>query len=109
MLLRNGWIEEVEALLDSGVPPGCRAMQSLGYREIAASLRGRLPRSDLAGAITLQTRRYAKRQLTWFRALPVQWLSAEPAGTLAERALAALEPLLDEDDGSECSRPSHLR
>jgi tRNA dimethylallyltransferase len=95
-LLRRGWIEEVESLLASGVPPFARSMQSLGYREIVAYLRGELGRDELAPRITLQTRRYAKRQLTWFRALPVRWLDAAgPGRPLLDRALDVLQPEIE--------------
>jgi tRNA dimethylallyltransferase len=95
-LLRRGWIEEVEALLASGVPPRVRSMQSLGYREIVEHLGSRLGRSELEARIALQTRRYAKRQLTWFRSLPVHWLDAAYGGPpLVERALAVLRPEIE--------------
>ena len=96
-LLRHGWIEEVEGLLASGVPTDARSMQSLGYREIVELLRGRLRREDLEERILIPTRRYAKRQLTWFRSRPVHWLPAEPLTTLAKRALAWMELELSDD------------
>ena len=62
-----GLAEEVRALLDSGVPRDCTAMQAIGYKELAAAVTGG---GDLAAAyeeVKLRTRQYAKRQLTWFR------------------------------------------
>jgi tRNA dimethylallyltransferase len=93
--LERGWIAEVQALLAEGVPPGCRAMQSLGYREIVAYLGGGMSRSELLRQIQVRTRRYARRQLTWFRALPLCWLQASrPRAELLQAALDALAPRL---------------
>jgi tRNA dimethylallyltransferase len=69
-MFRNGLVEEVEALLERGVPPGAKPFESLGYRQALDVVRGQM---DLAAAIadTQQaTRNYAKRQITWFRHQP---------------------------------------
>jgi tRNA dimethylallyltransferase len=69
-MFASGLIEEVQALLDRGVPASAKPFESLGYRQTLAYLRGE---TDLAGAIaeTQQfTRNYAKRQMTWFRREP---------------------------------------
>ncbi len=84
-LLKGGWIEEVEELMKLGLNPESRAMQSLGYAEIVCYLKGELDRRELLDKIQRRTRRYAKRQLTWFRALPVTWLDGGH-GDLVERA-----------------------
>ena len=72
-----GLFSEVEELLAAGVDAGCTAMQAIGYKEAAAALRGELSRSEASDAIKLASRRYAKRQLTWFRrwtdALHIDW------------------------------------
>lgn len=65
-MLQQGWIEETETALarhDRNGP----GLRSIGYREIVDHLEGRLPRNELARAIVLATRQYAKRQRTWFR------------------------------------------
>jgi tRNA dimethylallyltransferase len=67
MMIAGGLVEEVEALLKSGVPRNAVSMQGLGYKEIAAYLCGE---TDLPSAIELlkrDTRHFAKRQLSWFR------------------------------------------
>ena len=85
-MLSRGLLTEVESLLASGVPPEAQAMQGIGYKELVpVALSG----ASLADAVTLlkrNTRRYAKRQWTWFNAdQRVQWLNmADPAS--AERA-----------------------
>ena len=61
-----GLFEEVAALLSSGLSPSCTAMQAIGYKESAAALRGEISRAEAIEQIKRNSRRYAKRQLTWF-------------------------------------------
>lgn len=88
-MLRAGLVEEVRALLAAGVDPECRPLQAPGYRDVVAHLRGELDHAAMAAAIRQAHRRYAKRQLTWFRsvegAVPVR--PDDVAG--AERLLRA--------------------
>jgi tRNA dimethylallyltransferase len=66
-MLEAGLIQEVSLLLLSGISPLSKPFESIGYKEMLAFLQGRM---DLAAALELMrrdTRRYAKRQLTWFR------------------------------------------
>ena len=76
-MAEQGLFEEVEALLASGVPADCTAMQAIGYKEAARALRGELSRAEALELIRQASRRYAKRQLTWFRraenALWIEW------------------------------------
>ena len=67
LMLEQGLAEEVKHLLDSGYDRNLVSMQGLGYKEIAAYLAGEISMSDAAEAIKRDTRRFAKRQLTWFR------------------------------------------
>ena len=74
-MMADGLAEEVHALLDSGVPDRCTAMQAIGYKEMAAALRGDGDTARAAEEIKLRSRQYAKRQLTWFRRNPdARWL-----------------------------------
>ena len=74
-MMADGLAEEVRALLDSGVPDRCTAMQAIGYKEMAAALRGDGDTARAAEEIKLRSRQYAKRQLTWFRRNPdARWL-----------------------------------
>ena len=66
-MMADGLVDEVRALLDSGVPDRCTAMQAIGYKEMAAALRGDGDTARAAEEIKLRSRQYAKRQLTWFR------------------------------------------
>jgi tRNA dimethylallyltransferase len=76
LMLERGWIEEVQALLASGVSPEARPMQAVGYREIALALAsGTVDRRTLAQSITVQTRQYARRQRSFFKQEPnVRWV-----------------------------------
>src|SRR5205814_10415211 len=66
-MLAAGWVEEVRAVLAAGVAAQAPGLDAVGYREVVAMLEGRLPQSALHDAIERATRRYAKRQETWFR------------------------------------------
>jgi tRNA dimethylallyltransferase len=66
-MLDAGWVEEVRGCLGAGVPPDAPGLSAVGYREIVVFLEGRLRADALADAIAQATRRYAKRQETWFR------------------------------------------
>jgi tRNA dimethylallyltransferase len=66
-MLDAGWVDEVRACLDAGVPPDAPGLSAVGYREIVAHLEGRLAADALEAAIAQATRQYAKRQETWFR------------------------------------------
>jgi len=72
-MLAQGWLEEVRGLLPR-YPPGIKPLQALGYRHLVAHLEGRLSLTEATEQTKKETRRYAKRQLTWFRADPeVRW------------------------------------
>jgi tRNA dimethylallyltransferase len=75
-MLARGWLEEVRSLLDSGLPENAKPFDFIGYRELRAVLQARLTTDNARAAIQQATRRYAKRQLTWFRREPaVHWLT----------------------------------
>ena len=66
-MIEQGLVDEVRRLLDSGVPAAATAMQAIGYKELTAYLRGEGTLPDAVAAIQQASRRYAKRQRTWFR------------------------------------------
>ncbi len=67
IMFSNGLIDEVRALVNSGVTKECTSMQGIGYKEILHYFRGELTLPETAQLIKRRTRQYAKRQLTWFR------------------------------------------
>ncbi|XHR29037.1 MAG: tRNA (adenosine(37)-N6)-dimethylallyltransferase MiaA [Chthoniobacteraceae bacterium] len=89
----GGAVEEVRLALDSG-PVSPTARQVIGWNEIEAHLRGELSRNDAIAAISLATRHYAKKQLTWFRRepmlKPVSLSRPEGFEAVLEQARAAL-------------------
>jgi tRNA dimethylallyltransferase len=73
-MLAHGWMEEVRTLLASGMPEGAKPFDFIGYREMRAVLRDETTMEEARAAVQQATRRYAKRQLTWFRKDPgVHW------------------------------------
>lgn len=75
-MLEQGWMREVQALLDSGLSEDSKPFDFIGYRELRAVLRGEIGLEAAREAIQQATRRYAKRQLTWFRREQgVRWFS----------------------------------
>ena len=66
-MVRAGFVEEVRRLLAKGVAADAPGLDGVGYREVVSMLQGRLPEAALREAILVSTRRYAKRQETWFR------------------------------------------
>ena len=79
IMLKQGLVEEIEALLASGIPAKCTAMQAIGYKEFVAALNGEGTVEEAAEAVKQSSRRYAKRQLTWFRRNKnMHWLTRNP-------------------------------
>lgn len=66
-MLAAGLVAEVRRVLESGVAPDAAGLDGVGYREVVAMLNGQLAEAALRDAILVSTRRYAKRQDTWFR------------------------------------------
>jgi len=97
-MLAHGWIEEVRALLDSGLAENAKPFDFIGYRELRAVLRGETSLEQARAAIQQATRRYAKRQWTWFRREPgVHW--CEGFGDEAQLQCQALKWLQEQGLG----------
>lgn len=74
-MVAAGLLEEVRGLLERGFRDALTATQAIGYKELVPVVEAGAPLADAVAAIKQATRRYAKRQLTWFRADPrVRWL-----------------------------------
>jgi len=79
--LAAGLVAEVQGLLDRGYGEGLVPMKGLGYAQVARYLRGACSLGDVVVALKRDTRRFAKRQLTWFRAdARVQWVDMMEVG-----------------------------
>jgi len=93
-MLAAGLLAEVGALLDAGFAADLPAMQGIGYRHLAAVLTGRARRGEAVAGMKRDTRRYAKRQWTWFAREPeVTWLQVSPAGIAT--AVAGINKLIE--------------
>src|SRR5690606_28081133 len=76
-MLAAGLVREVASLLAEGVPRNATSMQAIGYREIAAYLAGETDYPSAVAALIRNTRRFARRQLSWFRRMPdIVWVDA---------------------------------
>ena len=92
VMLDSGLVEEVRSLLQAGVSDSSQPLRSIGYREVVQFLDGSLEAHELWASITASTRRFAKRQLTWFRGQwESQWvdMSAPRVRSLIAAAIAA--------------------
>lgn len=67
LMLEHGLLEEIRGLLDRGVPRTATALQAIGYKEFLPVLEGKRTPEEAAEEVKRGSRRYAKRQLTWFR------------------------------------------
>ena len=89
-MIRDGWLDEVDRLILTGIPADAKPFQFIGYSELRAHLNGDLPLRLAVQKIQQATRQFAKRQLTWFRNEPgVHWLTG--FGDDPKIAAAALE------------------
>jgi tRNA dimethylallyltransferase len=91
VMIAQGFVDEVERLLAAGRERHLMRIKSLGYREIVAYLRGEQSLDEAVELMKRNTRRYAKRQLTWFRGDPrVRWIDAmsyESSEAIAEEVV----------------------
>ncbi|WWM64359.1 tRNA (adenosine(37)-N6)-dimethylallyltransferase MiaA [Paenibacillus tundrae] len=75
LMIEQGLVDEVKSLLDRGVARGHISMQGLGYKEIAAYLQGEVNWEAAVEWLKRDTRRFAKRQLSWFRHMKdIEWV-----------------------------------
>ena len=98
IMLEMGLIDEIRALLASGIPPRCTAMQAIGYKEFVAALNGECTMEEAADQVRMFSRRYAKRQLTWFRRnKDIHWLIRDNHQS-SEEILEMARQLIRESD-----------
>ena len=93
LMAAAGLFDEVEGLLREGLSPDCTAMQAIGYKEAVLALKGKISRQEAVALIQQNSRRYAKRQLTWFGRNPqARWIVWEKEPNLPQ-ALEAMEEM----------------
>ncbi len=94
IMLQQGLVAEIRALLDAGIPAKCTAMQAIGYKEFVDALQGKASVSEAAAQVQQSSRRYAKRQLTWLRRnADMHWIIRRQ-GQSNEEILAAARQLI---------------
>ena len=99
IMLDQGLVEEIQNLLASGIPENCTAMQAIGYKEFVAALDGEITIEAAADQVRHSSRRYAKRQLTWFRRnKAMHWLTREDGADASEILAQARQILRDFDN-----------
>ena len=82
LMLEQGLVEEIRGLLADGIPEKATAMQAIGYKEFVDALDGRCTIEEAADQVRRSSRRYAKRQLTWFRRnQAIHWLIRDTGDT----------------------------
>ena len=97
-MMDAGWIDETRRLIDRGIPAGAKPFQFIGYSELRRHLEGHLSKEEAVHQIQQATRRFAKRQITWFRKEgDVHWLTGfnDDPQVMAEslRIASRLEPV----------------
>jgi len=86
-MLEAGLIDEVESLLNDGYSPDLTSLQGLGYKEVVEYLQGACTLDEASARIKRGTRRFAKRQMTWFKREPrIRWTDITECGSLEEAA-----------------------
>jgi len=97
--LGHGMVQETRALLDRGYGRQLGSMKGLGYRHVAAHFAGECDEQDMVRLFKRDTRRFAKRQMTWFRSEPgIRWVSigqGESSEQTARCVISMIEQFLD--------------
>lgn len=87
-MIAGGLLDEVRRLADRGLRPAMESVKAVGYREALSHLDGEIGTSAMAEAIKRNTRRFAKRQLTWFRGMTgAEWLDLSETKSALEHLL----------------------
>ena len=96
-MAEDGLLDEVRALLTSGVPRDATALQAIGYKEFLGVLDGTVSAAEALAEVKLRTRQYAKRQLTWLRRNPaIHWIYWEKNRDFARALQISTEILTTE-------------
>jgi tRNA dimethylallyltransferase len=77
--VERGLVAETQAALDAGVPPSAPVLTGIGYAEALAHIRGDVSLEELSNVMSASNRRYARRQLRWWRRdARIRWFEIEP-------------------------------
>ncbi len=95
IMLENGLVDEVKGLVELGYADSITSMQGIGYKEILSYLRNETTLEEAIEIIKRESRRYAKRQITWFKRInTINWLSADNYGNNNKITEAAISLII---------------
>ena len=98
LMLKDGLLDEIRSILGSGIPESATAMQAIGYKEFVDAMAGRDTMANAIASVQQSSRRYAKRQLTWFRKNPkMNWICRKN-GQSSEEILEIARQLVRNSD-----------
>ena len=97
-MLEMGLLDEIRALLRDGISPKATALQAIGYKEFVAALNGECTVEAAADQVRQSSRRYAKRQLTWFRRNPAMHWLVRRRNAAGDEILSAARQIINESD-----------
>ena len=99
IMLQDGLIDEIKSLLAEGIPEKATSLQAIGYKEFVDALAGRSSMETAAALVQQSSRKYAKRQLTWFRRnKAMHWLTRSPGEGTEEIIRRARQLLIESDN-----------
>lgn len=91
LMFENGLLDEIKLLIKKGINRSAQSMQAIGYKEIFDYLDGKFSLEQAIELIKLNTRHYAKRQITFFKKLDVEYLTPKDTKILAENITKGLK------------------
>jgi tRNA dimethylallyltransferase len=105
-MFSDGLVDEVKNLVAAGYSPQLKSMSSIGYKEVCSYLAGGMTLAETVELVKRNTRRYAKRQLTWFRSdAAIRWFRYPES---LDEIFAAADEFLNADDGrNKCGAASN--
>ena len=98
LMVKDGLLTEIRGILGSGISEKATAMQAIGYKEFISAMAGRASLDEAIAQVQQSSRRYAKRQLTWFRRNEnIHWIRREK-GQSAEEIFSAARQVIQNFD-----------
>ena len=99
LMVKEGLLDEIRSILNSGIPEKATAMQAIGYKEFIDAMAGRSTIEEAIAQVQQSSRRYAKRQLTWFRKnKAIHWICRKPGQSADEILKIARQTLAEFDN-----------
>ena len=91
-MFTEGIIQETRTFLERGIPPDAPPFKALGYKQVVLYLQGKITLEDAVERTKIETRHYAKRQMTWFRKMEgIRWFSPSELEEISEHISSGLD------------------